>query len=398
MNVFVIPSWYPSDVNSLAGVFVRSQVLAMAEMQPQWHQALGTWGHHDGTLSLRSWRASSQAFRWVMKQTPQVIGYSGWTQFVTPALSWTLAVAGGGLRNIMRASRQNLAQACEHLGDVQLMHAHVSFPAGAVAAQLSAETGIPFILTEHMGPFPFAALRTVTGAPRAEIVSAFRAASATVAVSSSLAADIRQCGLPCSHVIPNVVDERSFVPRVLPSPPPFIWLSVASLVHHKGIDLLLRALALWNPPAGTVELRIVGDGPLAGKLKRLANELGVADRVRWLGAVRPEAMPDVFAQCHAFVLASRHETFGVVAAEALMCGKPILTTRCGGPESIVRTGVGRVVNVDDVRALADGLAWMVEHLAEFDTHDLREDALRRFSRAVVTAQLAAVYEAAVAGH
>ena len=73
-----------------------------------------------------------------------------------------------------------------------------------------------------------------------------------------------------------------------------------------------------------------------------------------------------------------------------------LATRCGGPESVVHEGVGRLVPVDDVPALAEGLAWMHRHAADFDPEALRQDALRRFGPAAVAGQLQTVYSKALA--
>jgi len=69
----------------------------------------------------------------------------------------------------------------------------------------------------------------------------------------------------------------------------------------------------------------------------------------------------------------------------------VLATRSGGPESVVHDGVGRLVPVDDVPALAEGLAWLYQHSADFDPEALRQDALQRFGPAAVAGQLQAVY-------
>ncbi|WP_298832114.1 glycosyltransferase [uncultured Piscinibacter sp.] len=396
MNVFVIPSWYPSAANPHAGLFVREQVEALAALRPDWRLVVGGWGHHDGALSLRSLRSSLRALGWRWRA-----GEGGWRRHgaideaVSPALTWTLGLLGGGAAGLLRATRRNLERMTQRFGAVQLMHAHVAYPAGWIAARLSAQTGIPYVLTEHMGPFPFPALRTRDGGLRAELREAFEHAAASVAVSPALAERIRAEGLPCTHVIPNLVDERRFLPGD-PAPRPFVLLSIAAQTHHKGIDTLLRAFARWNPPAGDVELRIGGAGPQAAAHRQLARALGVDDRVRWLGALAPQDVPQHVVACHAFVLASRHETFGVVLAEALACGKPVLATRCGGPESIVHDGNGRLVAVDDVPALAEALAWMRARAAEFDAAAIRADALRRFSRAAVAGRLAALYESVIA--
>lgn len=396
MNVFVVPSWYPSLANPHSGLFVRAQVEALATLRPDWRLVVSGWGHHDGALSLRSMRTSLRALCWRWR-----VGEGEWrrrgpvNEVTSPALSWTLGLLGGGASGLLCATRRNLERTTRRFGAVQLMHAHVAYPAGWIAASLSALSGIPYVLTEHMSPFPFPALRARDGRLRAELCEAFEHAAASVAVSPALAEAIRAEGLPCTHVIPNLVDERLFLPGN-PAPRPFVLLSIAAQTPQKGIDTLLRAFARWNPPVGDVELRIAGAGPQAGAYRQLARALGVDDRVRWLGALSPQDVPQHVAACHTFVLASRHETFGVVLTEALACGKPVLATRCGGPESIVHDGNGRLVEVDNVPAMAEALARMRTSAAAFDPAAIRADALRRFSREVVAGQLSALYESVLA--
>lgn len=396
MNVLVIPSWYPSDADPMAGLFVRDQAEAVAAARPDWNIAVGRWGHHDGALSLRDPRASLRALAWRMRATgrPPVRVGPLW-DVCTPRLSWTLHVAGGGVRGMLRASRRNFAAVAQRLGRIDLLHAHVGFPAGWIAARLSAENAVPYVLTEHMSPFPFPALRDRGGRIDTRLREAFERAAATVAVSAPLAASIRAEGLPCSDVIGNVVDERRFAADAAPAAPPFVLLALGALRPQKGIDVLLRAFRRWNPPPGSVELRIGGDGEQRAELQALAAALGIADRVRWLGRLHPDQVPAALASSHTFVLPSRHETFGVVVAEALMSGRPVVATRCGGPETLVGPAQGRLVDVGDEDALAEALAWMLANAKRFDPQALRADALRRFSRAAVGGQLAALFEAVV---
>ena len=79
------------------------------------------------------------------------------------------------------------------------------------------------------------------------------------------------------------------------------------------------------------------------------------------------------------VVSSTHETFSVIAAESLMCGRPVLSTRCGGPEEFITPEVGQLIDAGSVDALVDGLDWMLDHFNEFDPDSLHEyaaDAVR----------------------
>lgn len=412
MNVFVLPSWYPSERQPMAGLFVRDQALALAAARPGWRVVVGTWGHLDGALSLRDMRANVRALAWRAGARARPTGWRELAadgavlhEHLTPRLSWTLALAGGGARGLLSASRANLQAAEKRFGAVDVLHAHVGFPGGWMALQLAAEARargrrLPVLLTEHMGPFPFPALRGDAGGLKPALRAAFEQASATVAVSEALAHTLRRWGLRCDAVIPNAVDETRFAAVPAPSArgpaDPFIFFTLGSLLPAKGMDLLLRALALL-PPGLPVQLHLGGDGPERTALQRLATTLGVAARVRWLGALAPAAVPAALAQCHAFVLASRHESFGVVLVEALMAGRPVLATRCGGPEGIVGPGDGALVAVDDAAALAATMQALAEGRLRVDAPAaLRERAVQRFGRAAVGEGVAAMLEGLVA--
>lgn len=403
MNLFVLPSWYPSAAVPMAGVFVREQVAALVAAEPSLRVAVGTWGHHDGALSMRSAAASARALRWRLgaRAAVRAVDAGGrWQEWLEPRLSWTLAWAGGNARGLLAASRRNLARARAQLGGIDLLHAHVGFPAGWIASVLADETGLPYVLTEHMGPFPVPPL-LADGRPVASLVRAFERARAVIAVSPALAAAIRAHGLRCDHVIPNAVDTARFAAAAAAAPTrapgsPFVLFALGALLPDKGFDVLLDAFARWNPPAAAVRLEIGGDGPERAALEARAVALGLADRVRFLGALAPEAVPTAMARCDAFVLASRRETFGVVLVEALAAGRPVVATRCGGPASIVGPEDGLLVPPGDAAALAAALARMHAEAGHHDAAGLRARAAARFGAAPVAARLLQVYREVLA--
>jgi glycosyltransferase involved in cell wall biosynthesis len=154
---------------------------------------------------------------------------------------------------------------------------------------------------------------------------------------------------------------------------------------------LLEAIAQWNPPADRFEFRIGGDGPQRASYRAKAQALGLNDRVRWLGPVSRTEAPKLFRDCHIFVMPSRHETFGVVYAEAIASGKPVIATRCGGPESIVNAINGQLVDVGDVTGLARVMADMAARWHDYNPQAIRQDFEARFSRQAVVQQLRALY-------
>jgi glycosyltransferase involved in cell wall biosynthesis len=391
MNIFIIPSWYPSESQPIGGIFTKEQAEAIADLQPNSNVIVSTWGHYDGEIPVRRPWNVIKVLNWYRKQpryrTHQVNGV--WEMF-TPAISWSRQLPFGGARQLMAANRNNLRMALEQFKQIDIIHAHVSYPAGFIAAQLAKEFDIPYIITEHMSPFPFHSLMK-KGKPIPEIAEAFAKASATVAVSPSLADRVASFGLTRPFVTPNIVDERRFTVGNTRTEK-FIFFTLCGLSEQKGIDHLLQAIALWNPPSDQFEFRIGGDGAKKSYYIEMSTKLGIADRVRWLGFISREIAPEEFKNCHAYVMPSRHETFGIVYAEAIACGKPIIATRCGGPESIVNEINGKLVEIGNVSELAKTMRWMAENHDQYKPQKIRHDFEQRFSRQAVVTQLTTLYE------
>jgi glycosyltransferase involved in cell wall biosynthesis len=153
--------------------------------------------------------------------------------------------------------------------------------------------------------------------------------------------------------------------RVLHPPPPQRpyrcdgygdYLFVPSrLAPLKRCDLVLRALR--EPAAAGVRCVIGGDGEARGAMQALARELGVAERVQFIGAMSEQTLVDHYARCRAVVFVPRREDYGFVTVEAFAAAKPVITcTDSGGPLEFVRAGETGWVTAPEPAALAGALA------------------------------------------
>jgi glycosyltransferase involved in cell wall biosynthesis len=130
--------------------------------------------------------------------------------------------------------------------------------------------------------------------------------------------------------------------------------SVGRHVYYKGLDILIRAMQGLD-----AELWIGGHGPLTTTLMRLARDLGLAERVKFVGFIPDPLLVAYFETCDVFCMPSveRAEQFGLVQLEAMYCAKPVVTTRLGtGVEYVTLDGeTGLLVPPKDPHALADAL-------------------------------------------
>jgi glycosyltransferase involved in cell wall biosynthesis len=162
------------------------------------------------------------------------------------------------------------------------------------------------------------------------------------------------------------------------------------LGEQKGTDILLRSWAELSKHERLPDLVIVGDGPERSDLERLASRLGIGEATRFVGTLARPELVRLFQHAAFVVSASREETFGLAAVEALACGTPVVATRTGeartfGPD------LGLTVDPDDIEELGRAIAEMARTRQVYDSQHLHDEMGRRYGRDVVRRQLLALY-------
>ncbi len=169
----------------------------------------------------------------------------------------------------------------------------------------------------------------------------------------------------------------------------FLAITVGRLVKRKGIDQLLHCLTY--PGLSNVQLVVVGSGPEADTLRRLAQELGVSHRVLFTGWVDETRKWQLLRCADAYVSATLHEGFGLVYLEAMAAGLPVVTFDHGGQVDFLRDGhTGYLVPLGNREGLAGAIEQLVENpqtAAEFGKTNLELAPNHRIE------QCAAQYEA-----
>jgi glycosyltransferase involved in cell wall biosynthesis len=170
-----------------------------------------------------------------------------------------------------------------------------------------------------------------------------RRAERIIVPNRSLAETVKGWGLPSDavHVVHNAVEPVAparAMPLALRTR--YRIATVARLVSWKGVDTLLHVLAALSADVGLV---VAGSGPEHDRLRRLAAELGVQDRVCFAGRLDAEQVAGVLAQCDALVLNSGYEGLPHVLLEALQAGVPVIATRVGGVDEILGDGQGGIL-------------------------------------------------------
>jgi glycosyltransferase involved in cell wall biosynthesis len=378
MHVLVLPSWYSTLDAPWSGIFFRNQAIALAQAGVRLGVAFVE-PRSLGSLSPSKLRESHFQVACSTERDVTTLRMMGWN---------TLGQTVAGAR-IWCALSERLVKAYVHrFGVPDVLHAHAALWAGRVAVRMGQTLSRPCVVTEHSSQVLLGVLGVIE---RREAARVYREADAVLAVSETLLTAVNSITeTHVGRVVPNPVDFEFFtLPPVPRRREPFTFISVCNLVGGKRVDQLIRAFARVSQTCVGVRLVIVGAGVEAGDLRRLAQECGVEPQVEFTGGLPREEVRQRMWSANALVLPSAFETFGVVLVEALATGIPVVATRCGGPEEVVETGLGLLVERNNDEDLAEAMLSMTGQ--SYPEGRLRDRVMARFSFENVAQQLLNVY-------
>jgi len=381
MKILLMPASYPAPGNPVSGVFYHEQAQALsakhnvAVFAPR---QIGWWEPH----------------KWAKAQRFSDSEYEGIRVFRSCGMKLApmQALPGPMLKAYLADARRSLERVIDAWGEPDLIHAHVTVPAGWAAVKLGEELGIPVVVTEHSSGF--ASWMSKPGM-RSAVEQGMHGADQVIAVSPSLKERIENA-LPRVDVtvVGNVVQTDRFVPIEAVKPTPvFRFLCIATLKKVKGVEYLIKAASkLRDRGMDHFEVYIGGDGPERDKLCNLAAQLDIGGKVQFLDLLDKNDVVDHVQSCDCLVAPSLLETFCVILAEAMSCGKPVISTKCGGPEWVVPDHAGVLVEPGNAVELADAMAAMISGRRKYDAAAIRQSIVDRFSPEKIVGELERVYE------
>lgn len=386
MTILHIPSWYPNDNNSFHGSFIKRQIEAISDLDSKQHIVL-IW-HNTKTFSLKTpfsfLKGLLMSYKKPKQKTSGNIIYVEYNYF----LSYYPFFGDNEKKLINKTVR--VASSIHKKYNIDLIHSHVTYPGGYIGQRIGKRINRPYIISEHMGPFPFENFKTDL---QNKIIVPIQKAGKVIAVSNFQAKEIESyCGI-IPEVIPNVIDEREFSPvKKNETIDVFCFLCVGHLSPVKGIDILIHSLHLLKQNGITnFKIKIGGTGPILLFLQNLAKELNVENLIEWLGELDRQQIIYNCQKCNCFISPSRHESFGVAIVEALACGKPAIATKCGGPEDTIHDLNGLLVEKENPKELANAMEWMLKNYQKFDPLQIRKDYEEKYSRKVIATKYMNIY-------
>lgn len=313
----------------------------------------------------------------VVRSRHPIVANSGRAEYILQIIEWTKDLLG--------------ASTTINGATLSIVHAH-GFMAAPAADAIAQAHGVPWILTKHCW---------LEWPDQPEIMAlqewAVQASSRVITVSKSMQNLIYQNARPSRvDVIYPGTGSAALEHQTAIAPPSssglFTILAPGSLTRIKGWPTLLSAVERLRLP--NVRVRFAGDGGFRADLEAIVRSLHIEDSVVFLGRLTPDALAVEYSKADVVVVPSRYEPFGMVVAEAMSWGIPIVGSDVGGIAEQVRDGVdGYLVSPGDAGQLTTALEVMVADpsLAARMGVSARERA-RSFTTANTVRQVHSVYK------
>lgn len=344
-KVLIIPENYPADENPVAGIFIKDQIKALHSScelsvfnSNPWYR-----GEYEQVEGVRFYD-----FHLFSKRIPTIakpVGYAWWE-------TQTLNVA-------------------KKIPKPDIIHLHGAAMRGKWVEKLAGFWNIPFVVTEHTGPWS-----TISARPRifARARQTLEKAEAVLPVSHHLMQEMMNSGVSAKHwkVFGNPVDTAFFNLRTTKLAESKNILFVGRLDKFKGALRTLKAFHYVANEIPNFKLTIAGAGEDAVSIEKYIAENNLSDRVDFINQSLTRAeMRTLFHEASYLVFPSQFESFGLVAAEAMATGLPVLITNRTGPRDFTSAITGLPVNPDSVVEIGNAMVKMAQESTLFSPVEIR---------------------------
>lgn len=377
-RVFFLPKWYPNPGDPQLGVFLREHAEALAEKTSL--SVLYAYPDPELRESFKIRTDHSRGF------TELIVHYRARGSMAVRSFRY--------LRAMLRAWRTLI----RNEGWPDLLHAHILNRPALFAYLIQLRHGIPFLVSEQWSGFLDGRASRRSWISRQTTSLLLNKAHAVSAVSEPLSRALKEwSSIEAPWIIPNMTLDPG-PPSDIPSAP-FRFFNISDMVDElKGLSNLIEAFhALKKEREESVELHIVGGGPDEKKIKELASEKGLLGKgLHLYGRLENEEVHERFPGMSALVVNSLHETFSVVTVEALVHGRPVIASKCGGPEEILKDeDHGFLFQKGSIDATKEAMHRIMDRIDDFDPEMLHRHAIKHYGRQAVRDRFLELYRKAL---
>ncbi len=375
LNILFLASWYPNKIEPQNGNFIQRHAEAVAlNCRVAVLHVLSIKGHKDFEIEA-NW--NNNVF--------EVVVYFDKTSSYFPIRK---------IRRYLKAQEKGYDFIVKEMGKIDLVHLNVFFPAGIFALRLKRRKQIPFVITEHwtaflkINPYKFNWFENYF------IKEIGKEASMICPVSEDLRNAINDFGIDGPfQVIPNVVDTMLFKNNPKRNASVIKILHVSTLYdQHKNVSGFLNVIKKLQSDRSDFKVTLAGNkfGDLHFKnLERLEIKDGLVDI---LEEIPIAAIAELMQEHHIFVLFSNYENLPCVISEAHASGMVVIATDVGGVREMIDDKNGALIPAKDETALYQELQKAMNKLANYDSIQIRDKAVKRYSYQSVGDQYLKLYQ------
>ena len=370
MKLFIIPSWYPTEIHPESGSFFRDRasILYRSEIEV----IIGA----PVTHSLKD------LFRYSPTNSIQKDFNNGLPIYLHESINIFPKMEKLFFKRYKKFAINVFNKLLESHGLPDLVMIHSSLWAGGALGEMLNKKNIPFILTEHLKEFLIPNEFSIF--QKKIIHNTYSMASQILLSSSPLKNAISKnfnTFKPKLNLLPNPVDEHLFTLRKVPEgKPQFTIICISLFRPEKRIDLILESFNNLINSGIKAKLKLIGGGPLKHEIENQIKRLRISDRVELKGYLSQNRIVGELHNSDLLVLASNIETFGTVLIEAQACGLPVVATDCGGPRDIVTPESGILVKPGSVFELTKAIKTLIRSFDRFNPSDIRNSVIKRFGK------------------
>ncbi len=371
-EVLFIPSWYPNRTAKDSGNFIRRLI----EADSLYDSVSVLFATPDNTMKNK--------YEIIVKDDNAVLEVKVYFRQIRG--DSPLIIPLKAFRRV-KAYRLGLKEILKRRKKPELIHVQSALPALLYARRLAVKLKIPYLVTEHGLGYYVSKKNTLT-----EILlfhalkSAYNGASKIITVSKFLGDAMKNKGLCRSYkVIPNSVPLPDLPPSALAASPKKRIIHISTLAPVKNAHGIINAIKeVWRQRQD-FELVIVSEADEQKELRHYVSEAGLGtETVRFLPYIDDvKELLELLYSSSFMLLFSNYETFSVVLAESLWAGRPVITSRCGGPQEFITAEFGILLEPGDEKTLAEAILTMLDTWQNYDSRKMREFARSHFAPSVI---------------
>ncbi len=382
MHILIMPSWYIGTFNQLNGSFIREQAKSLRHSNCKIGVIYNNLVYFSNIINHRK----------MFRVRPFYLNDDGIPTYINETLQipqWKYFYFFNKILRFLNSIRNLSAWLllyCKYVakhGKPDIVHVHSFYP-GKAPIILKKIFNINYVITEHWSGF---GSHAELSNKYPLIRSIYSSSNCIIAVSDVLSDSIYKYFGKASVVIPNSINFDFFQINNNKFTQ-FTFVAIGYLHKRKQFDLLINAFKKFDPTT-KARLIIIGNGPLLAELKELSENSKV--EIVFMGSLGRNEVREVISRSHVLVSSSFFETFGMTLIEAMASGLPVVSTKSGGPQTIISNdslGILCDHNVDSIFAAINKI--YLDH-ALYDPNVIRESAFRLYSENAVSEKLLEIY-------